>query len=139
MTEVLGLSDVGYTLGPWFETRRCAALLTMRQKKSHIHLQGGDEGFLRDVHLAELAHALLALLLLIEQLALAGGIAAVALGGHVLAEGAHGLASDDLAADRRLDRHLEHVRRDQLLELLRHGAAAALGAGAVDQHRERID
>src|SRR5262249_58087737 len=87
----------------------CAAPLAA----SHIHLQGGDERLLRDVHLAELAHALLAFLLLLQQLALARGVAAVALGGHVLAEGAHGLARDHLAADRRLDRYLEHVRRAQ--------------------------
>jgi hypothetical protein len=44
-----------------------------------VHLQRGDERFLRDVDLAELAHLLLAGLLLVEQLALAGGVAAVAL------------------------------------------------------------
>src|SRR5271170_945965 len=106
---------------------------------SHIHLQRGDEGLLRDVDLAELAHALLAFLLLVQQLALAGRVAAIALGGDVLAEGAHGFPGDDLAADRGLDRNLEHVRRDQLLELLHHGAAAVLGAGAVNQHGERVD
>src|SRR6186997_2326274 len=52
-----------------------------------IHLQRGDEGFLRDVDLAELPHALLALLLLVEQLALARGVAAVAFRRHVLAQG----------------------------------------------------
>src|SRR5271168_5421594 len=85
-----------------------------------IHLQRGDERFLRDVDLAELAHLLLAGLLLLEQLALAGGVAAVALGGDVLAQGPDGLPGDDLAADRRLDWDLEHVRRDQVLELLDH-------------------
>src|ERR1700681_1673289 len=91
---------------------------------SHIHLQGGDERLLRDVDLPELAHALLAFLLLVEKFSFTRGVAAVAFGGDVLAEGAHSLARDDLAADRGLDRDLEHVRRDQLLELLRHGAAA---------------
>ena len=38
---------------------------------SDIHLQRRDEGFLRDVDLAELAHALFAFFLLVEQLALA--------------------------------------------------------------------
>ena len=50
-----------------------------------IHLQRRQEGRLRDLHLAELAHALLALLLLLQQLALARDVAAVALRGHVLA------------------------------------------------------
>jgi hypothetical protein len=34
-----------------------------------VHLQRGDEGFLRDLDIADLAHALLAGLLLLEQLA----------------------------------------------------------------------
>jgi hypothetical protein len=33
-----------------------------------IHLEGGDEGFLRDFDLAELPHLLLAFLLLVEKL-----------------------------------------------------------------------
>src|SRR5689334_6260108 len=40
-----------------------------------VHLQGGDEGFLGDLHLAELAHALLALLLLVEEFALSRHVA----------------------------------------------------------------
>ena len=80
-----------------------------------LHFQRGDEGLLRNLDAAELAHLLLAFLLLLQELALAGHVAAVAFRGHVLAEGAHRFARDDLAADRRLNRHLEHVRRDQLL------------------------
>src|SRR6201991_5380223 len=106
---------------------------------SAIHLQRGNEGFLRDVDLAELPHLLLAFLLLLQKLAFARDVAAVALCGDVLAQRADGFARDHLAADRRLDRDLEHVRRDQLLHLLDHGAAAALRAGAMHEHRERID
>ena len=90
------------------------------------HLERGQEGFLRDLDLADLAHALLALLLLLQELALAGDVAAVALGQHVLAERLDRLAGDDPAADRGLDRHLELLPRDQLLELL--ADAAALGS-----------
>lgn len=54
---------------------------------SAVHLEGGDERLLRDLDLAELAHALLALLLLVEELALAGDVAAVALGGDILRQG----------------------------------------------------
>ena len=43
------------------------------------------------------------------------------------------------AADRGLDRDLEEVLRDQLLQLLAHDAAAAVGARAVDDQRQRID
>ena len=111
------------------EGRRCLAL----------DLQHLDERFLRNLYLAELAHALLALFLLFEELALAGDVAAVAFGGHVLAHGGDGLAGDDLAADGRLDRDLEHVAGDQVLQLLAHEAAALFGRGAVDQHGERVD
>src|SRR5215813_12943647 len=53
------------------------------------HLEGGDEGGLGDLHLAELAHALLALLLLLEELSFARDVATVALREHVLALGLH--------------------------------------------------
>src|SRR5215472_18795371 len=79
---------------------------------SAIHLQRGNEGFLRDVDLAELPHLLLTFLLFLQKLALARDVAAIAFRGDVLAQGAHGLARDHLAADRGLDRDLEHVRRD---------------------------
>src|SRR4051812_912132 len=45
---------------------------------SAIHLQCGNESFLRDVDLAELPHLLLAFLLLLQKLALTGDVAAVA-------------------------------------------------------------
>src|ERR1700710_1317320 len=106
---------------------------------STIHLQRRDKRLLRDIHLAELPHLLLAFLLLLQKFALSCDVAAVAFGGDVLAQRADGFAGDDLAAYRRLDRDYEHVRRDQLLHLLDHGAAAAFGAGLVHQHRQRID
>lgn len=59
------------------------------------HPQRGEEGFLGDVDLAVGAHPLLAFLLLLQQLLLAGDVAAVAFGGHVLAHGGDGLAGDD--------------------------------------------
>src|SRR5256885_6428192 len=43
---------------------------------------------------------------LLEELALAADVAAVALGRHVLAHGLHRRARDHLGADRRLDGHL---------------------------------
>src|ERR1700748_3810467 len=91
---------------------------------SAIHLQRGNEGFLRDVDLAELPHLLLAFLLLLQNLALARDVAAVAFGGGVLAPRPGGFTRNPFAADRRLDRDLEHVRRDQLFHLLDHGASA---------------
>ena len=44
-----------------------------------------------------------------------------------------------LAADRRLDRHLKQLPRDQVLQSLAQGAAAPLGLLAVDDDRERVD
>src|SRR5690606_22298485 len=58
-------------------------LLSSRPRRAGsvvVHLQGGDEGFLGDLDPAELAHLLLAGLLLVEQLALAGDVAAIAFG-----------------------------------------------------------
>src|SRR5712691_12712916 len=66
------------------------------------HLQHREERFLRDFHFADALHALLACLLLLEQLALARDVAAVALGEHVLAQRLHRFAGDDAAADGRL-------------------------------------
>src|ERR1051325_927005 len=85
---------------------------------SAVHLEGGNEGRLRDLHVAHLAHALLALLLLLEKLLLAADVAAVALGQHVLAQRADRLAGDDAPADRGLDGDLEQLARDQVLQAL---------------------
>ena len=80
-----------------------------------------------DVDLAELAHPLFAFLLLIEEFAFAGHVAAVAFGEDVLAQGLDGLAGDDAAADRGLDGDLEKLARDQVLQPLAQRAAAAVG------------
>jgi hypothetical protein len=51
---------------------------------SAIHLQCGNEGALRDFHLAELPHALLAFLLLFQKLALTGDVTTITLRRHIL-------------------------------------------------------
>jgi hypothetical protein len=79
-----------------------------------VHFQCADKGLLRNIHTTELAHLLLTRLLLIQQLAFARGVAAVAFGRHVFAQGRQGFAGDDFAADGRLDRDFEHVAGDQL-------------------------
>src|SRR5690625_1910568 len=48
--------------------------------------QRGDEGLRRDLDPADVLHPLLALLLLLQELALTGAVTAVALGQHVLAQ-----------------------------------------------------
>src|SRR5829696_3780961 len=80
-----------------FRPRSMAALLRVAE------LEHGEEGLLRDLDAADLLHPLLALLLLLQQLALARDVAPVALGDDVLAEGLHRLARDDARAYGRLD------------------------------------
>src|SRR2546422_864485 len=60
-----------------------------------VEPQRGDERLLGDLDAADALHAPLALLLALEQLALAGDVTAVALGDDVLAPGLHRLARDD--------------------------------------------
>src|SRR6476659_10000737 len=83
-----------------------------------VEAEDGHEGFLRDVHVADALHALLAFGLLLEELALSADVAAVAFREDVLAHRADGLARDDAPADRRLHRDVEHLARDQRAELL---------------------
>src|SRR5262245_16109381 len=123
---------------------RCIPLMAPHGRASprssvFVHLERGDERLLRDLHLAELAHPLLALLLLFEKLALSRDVAAVTLSKHILAQRSDGLARDDAPADRCLDRNLEEVRRNELLQLLAHGAAAAVGARTMHDHGKRVD
>src|SRR6478672_4783964 len=103
------------------------------------HAQSSNKRLLRNADAPVLPHSFLPLLLLLEQLALPGRVAAVAFGGDVLAQRRDGLARDDLAADRGLDRDLEQVAGDEVLQALAHAAAARLGIAAVDDHRERVD
>ena len=67
-------------------------LRTPSQASIVFELEDGDKGLLRDGHRTHLHHALLPLLLLLEELALAGDVAAIALGDDVLAKGVDGLS-----------------------------------------------
>src|SRR4029077_1790731 len=98
-----------------------------------------EEGLLRDLYRSHHLHALLAFLLLLEQLPLAGDVAAVTLREHVLALRLHGLARDDLSADRRLDAHVEHLLRNESAQLVHEDPARLLGALAVRDDRECVD
>src|SRR5947207_12489412 len=89
--------------------------------------QGRDERLLRYLDPPDALHPLLAFLLLLEQLALARHVAAVALGHHVLALCLHRLSSDDAAADGRLDRDVEQLAGDELSQLGGHLPSVLLG------------
>src|SRR4051812_25340531 len=93
-----------------------------------VEREHGQERLLGHLDGADDLHALLALLLLLEQLALARDIAAVALGEHVLALGLDGLTRDDARADRGLDGHVEELPRDDLAQALDERLAGLVGA-----------
>ena len=92
--------------------------MSLKQPIQLIQLKHSHEGGLGHFDIADLAHALLALLLLLQQLALTGDVSSVALGKHVLAHGLYGLSGDNLGPDGGLDRYLKLLARDELLELL---------------------
>src|SRR3546814_11181519 len=75
------------------------------------HAQRGDESLLRNAYRAVFAHPFLAFLLLLQKLPFARDIAAIAFGGHVLAQRRDRLACAHLAAERRPDRNLEQTRK----------------------------
>src|SRR6266446_9000578 len=102
-------------------------------------VEHGEERLLRHLDCTDLLHPLLPLLLVLEQLALARDVAAVALRQYVLPARLHRLARDHARADRRLDRHVEHLPRDLLAQLLDEQLPALVREVAVDDQRQRID
>src|SRR5262245_1522231 len=142
-------SPIGSTICPAHRRRSAEPAATLeaetraaggrRSRSVLAAAQHRQERLLRDLDAADLAHALLAFLLLLEQLALARDVAAVALRGHVLAHRRDALARDDLAADRGLQRDLELVARDLAAQRLQDLAAATLGLVLVAQERQRVD
>src|SRR5438093_4053702 len=77
------------------------------------NFEDGEEGFLRDVHLADALHAALAFFLFFEEFAFARNVAAVAFGENVFANRRNGFARNHAAADGSLDRHFKHLTRNQ--------------------------
>ena len=106
--------------------------------------QYGKEGRLWQLHVSHHLHPLLSFLLLFQKLALAGDVAAVALGQHVLAQGVHRLTGDNLASDGTLDGNLELLAGNLLLQLGTDMAGTVIGVpleGELGQciHRLAID
>ena len=87
-----------------------------------VKLQNGEECLLGHLYPTDLLHALLALLLLLEELALTADIAAVALRSHILADGLNSLPRDDFRAYSSLYGDVKLLPRDELLEFLTHAA-----------------
>src|SRR3978361_982979 len=88
----------------WSRQARPAGGLALGLVQLGVGGQRGDERLPRDLDATHHLHALLALLLLLEVLVLAGAVAAVALGQHVLADRPDRLACDDARTDGCLDR-----------------------------------
>ena len=101
-------------------------------------LQHAKERFLGQFDGADLLHALLALLLLFEELALSGDVAAIALGDDVLAERLDRVGGDDLRADRGLDTDFVLLARDDFLEPFDHRPAAVVGELPVDDEGQGV-
>ena len=111
----------------------------MERLSFRVGFQHRQKGALGDGDVADHLHPLLALLLLFQEFPLPGDVAAVALGDHVLPEGGDGGPGDDLAADRPLDRDLEHLAGDLFLQPLAGLETPGAGAFTVDDLGEGID
>src|SRR2546426_6615261 len=85
----------------WLPPRSCCACDLL------FNLEHCEKRLLRYLHRPDLLHSFLSFFLLLQQLALACDVAAVALRGNVLAQWANRLARNDLGSDRCLDHYLE--------------------------------
>src|SRR5256886_14075365 len=103
-----------------------------------IKLQDRHERLLRDLDRADSLHSLLAFLLLLQQLAFPGHVAAIALGNHVLAHRRDRFPGDDLATNRGLDGDLVQLARNDRLQLLHQPPPLRLRLAAVRDQRERV-
>src|SRR3982074_3925053 len=122
------------------ETVTPAVSATMANRRAHLITPPHRHGrFLRTLARPHALHSLLAFLLLLQQLALAGHVAAITLGEDVLSLRRDRLAGDHLTADGGLDRHFIELARDDRLQLLDQFPALDLGLAAVRDQRQSID
>src|SRR5215510_8701325 len=106
---------MGSAVGRTGYAHRCR---TFKIDSSCLDLQRRQKCFLRNLHLAQLFHALLAFLLPAQQLALACDVATIAFGHDVLAEGPYDFARNDTATNGGLDNDLEHLPWDEIFEAM---------------------
>src|SRR5262245_18136525 len=99
---------------------------------SCLDLQRRQKCFLRNLHFAQLFHALLTFLLPAQQLALARDVAALAFGHDVLAEGPYNLTCDDATANGGLDDDFEHLPLNEVFEAVAQLTAPVVGLIAMD-------
>ena len=94
---------------------------------------------MRYLHVANLTHTLLTLLLLLEQLTLTRHVTTITLGRHVLAHLLHRFAGNNLASDGSLDCNVELLARKEFLEAFAHAASQYYGIVYVDESGECVD
>ena len=85
-----------------------------------VELQHGEEGLLRDLHIAHLSHPLFASLLLFEEFPFPGDISPVALGRDVLSQRTDGFSRYDLGTNSSLQSDDELLAWDEFFQFLAH-------------------
>ena len=104
-----------------------------------VELEHCEEGCLRHLHVADLLHAFLASLLLLEEFALTTYVTSVALRCNVLAYLLYGFSCYDFASDSCLDGYVELLARKKFLEAFAHAASQYYGIVYVDESGECVD
>src|SRR5579883_1355584 len=115
--------------------KRAAAGIFLILLARVANLEHRKERLLRNIHAPHALHPLLAFLLFFEQLPFARNIAAVALGENVFPQRRNRFPGDDLRSDRRLQRNLEHLPRNQLAHPLDQLLSAVIREIAMHDHR----
>src|SRR5262245_30714437 len=104
-----------------------------------VRFEHREERFLRNLDLANLLHAFLALGPFRPQLAFARDVAAIAFGRDILAHGGDRFAGDDAAADRGLQGNFEKMLVNLAAKFSHQLAAALVCIRPVHDDRQRID
>ena len=107
--------------------------LTAHYQAPLIQLENGHKGALGHLNGAYLAHALLTFLLLFKEFALAGDVAAVTLGRHILAHLTYGFTCNDFCADGCLHGNVKLLAGNQILELEAYLSAEVIGVILVNE------
>src|SRR5690606_19868591 len=98
-----------------------------------VELKYCQESLLRHLHVANLAHSLLALLLFLKQFSLPGDVTAVAFCGHILADCLDCFAGNYLGSDGCLYGNVKLLSRYQFAQLFAHPAAEIICMTPVDK------
>ena len=103
-----------------------------------VHLEHCKECRLGHLHITNLAHTFLTLLLLLQQLTLTADITTITLGSHILTHLTHSLSGNNLCTNGRLNGNIKLLAGDELFEFLAHLATEVIGVVGEDERRECI-